>query len=81
MNVKIISDGTPHGTKFQTEVGKQIDGITGVSIHADNDGVRVSLDLMFIPFEMAAKASMIGPNGKEVRRIEYADGSSEEFPA
>jgi len=82
VNVKITSDGEGFGTHVQTEDGREIDGVTEIVWRAvAGDICRADVSLSFITLSGAADARMIGPNGKEVRRIEYADGTSEEFPA
>lgn len=75
------SDGTPHGTKITDENGKDIDGVTRVTWRAAvNDINRAEIELLFVDMDVQGEARMMGPRG-EVRRIEYADGTVDEFPA
>jgi hypothetical protein len=81
MHVKIISDGTPRGTKVLTADGSPVTGLTGIIFRADIDDVNraeLSLSCALIDAEASARVFV---NGREVRRIEYADGTVEEFPA
>jgi hypothetical protein len=81
MMVKIVSDGTPGGTQVMTQDGKPLECVESAVIRLDHTCIKAELNLVFIPLETTAKATMLGPGGKEVRRIEYADGSSDEFSA
>ncbi len=79
MNVKIVSDEA--GTKVLTRDGVPIEGLSGISFRAElNDINRAELQLAVGEIEVEAEASVF-VRGKEVRRIEYADGSTDEFPA
>lgn len=82
MKIKITSDGTPYGTRLTAEDGGEIEGAVAVTWRASaNDPMaRAEVELDFIELNGIAEARMIGPGGKEVRRIEYADGSVDEFP-
>lgn len=83
MHVRITSGGAPMTTEVRTSEGAVIQGVTAIrwSI-AVGDISRAEVDLCFAEIgEIAAEARMLGPNGKEVRRIEYADGTVDEFPA
>lgn len=79
MNVKIVSDEA--GTKVLTRDGVPIEGLSGISFRAElNDINRAELQLAVGEIEVEVEASVF-VRGKEVRRIEYADGSTDEFPA
>ena len=81
MQVKIISDGTPHGTKVVTADGSPVRGLTGIVFRAEVDDVnRADLSLSRVEIDAVAEARVF-VGGREVRRIEYADGSSDEYPA
>lgn len=81
MHVKIISDGTPYGTKALTADGASVQGLTGIVFSAQiNDINRAELHLACAGIEAEAEAAVYVA-GKEVRRIEYADGTVTEFPA
>lgn len=77
-NVSIQSDGV--NTRVFNDDGKEIKGITSLSLRATAQGAVADVELMFIDISAVnAPARIVGPSGKEVRRIEYADGSVEEF--
>lgn len=81
MHVKIISDGTPCGTKVETADGTAVKGLTEITFRAQiNDINRAELHLACAGIEAEAEAT-VHVAGKEVRRIEYADGTVDEFPA
>lgn len=80
MNVKIVS-GARIGTKVLTEGGVEIEGVRGIVFRAEVDRInRAELDLYVAEIQAEGVASIF-VRGKEVRRIEYADGSTDEFPA
>ena len=81
MNVRIQSGSTPFGTKVTTQDGSEIDGLSAVTVKIDVDDInRAELHLAIAEIEVEASArAYVG--GKEVRRIEYADGTVAEFPA
>jgi hypothetical protein len=84
MKVRIESDGSPTGTRVVDQSGNDISNrVTGVTFrHNAGEVPWVELDLGFIEISaVETKARMIGPGGKEVRRIEYADGSEDVFSA
>ena len=82
MKVKIVSDGQPGGTKVLTDDGQDISSCVGGVIwrHRAGEVPEAELELVLIPFEGVASAKVIAPNGKAVRRIEYEDGTIDEFP-
>lgn len=83
MKVSVTSDGTPHGTRVTGPDGTAIAGITALNWRiAVGEPSRFDIEMSFIPLErVEGEAEMIGPAGKAVRRIEYADGSVDEYPA
>ncbi|PHR83101.1 hypothetical protein [Henriciella sp.] len=84
MKLRIKSDGTQFGTCVVDENGRDISShITGVSFVHSAGGVPVAnLELHLVEIEeYDGKVVMIGPDGKEVRRIEYADGSVDDYSA
>lgn len=81
MHVRIISDGTARGTKVLTPDGSPVAGLTGVVFRAEIDDLnRAELNLVCAAIDAEASARVFVA-GREVRRIEYADGTVEEFPA
>lgn len=83
MKVSIVSDGTPRGTRITDDQGRPIEGVVAArwDIGVDQPA-EVRIDLSFITLDAdGVEAEMIGPAGRAVRRIEYADGSVTDFPA
>ena len=81
MHVRIISDGTKYGTKVETLDGRAIKGLTGVTFRADIDDInRAELHLHCTGIDAKTDAKIFVA-GREVRRIEYADGTADEFQA
>lgn len=80
MNVRIVSGKTGFGTKVTTESGAEIEGLTYVGFQASmNDVNRAELHLHVSGIEAEAEARVYVA-GREVRRIEYADGEIVEYP-
>lgn len=71
------------GTQILTEDGRDLaSAVYSASWSIEsNDFARAELRLGLVEIEAVAEARMIGPGGKEVRRIEYADGTVDEYPA
>lgn len=81
MFVKITSGREGIGASVTTESGEPVEGLTSIVFRADVDNInRAELHLYVGEFEAMAKAQVM-VRGKEVRRIEYADGTVDEFPA
>jgi hypothetical protein len=81
MKVRIESDGDTIGTRVFTEDGREItDMILEIEWEHRAGGLPAArLYLSMIPLSGPVVAKMIGPGGKEVRRIEYSDGSEDLF--
>lgn len=80
MHVKIASSGAPSTTRVTTAGGQNIEGIVGIRWECPlYDISRAEVTLMFVEIEVDAEARFIGPLGKVVSRIEYADGSFQDF--
>jgi hypothetical protein len=81
MDIKIEADGGPCGTRVLTVDGQDITSLVdGVAWeHRAGEIPRVRLHLALMPLHGVGLASMVGPGGKEVRSIEYADGTRDEF--
>lgn len=81
IRVKIQADGSPCGTQITTEDGRDLGGsVTGVTFRHDAGNIPVAeLTIGFVEIEYEGLAKLYGPGGKEVARIEYADGTFEEF--
>lgn len=83
MKVSVTSDGTGRGTSVTGPDGTPVEGVTALNWRiALGEPSRFDIELTFVPLDrVEGEADMIGPNGKSVRRIEYADGSVQEYPA
>lgn len=80
MMVKVVSDGTPGGTKVLVD-GEPINEITGIrfSINTRDIGrVGLDLDLVARDVELQGEASIF-LKGRKISRVIYADGGEEEF--
>lgn len=82
MNVKITSSSvSPYETRVTTLEGVAVEGLTGITFHADVDDVnRAELRLLISEISVEGRAQFY-VRGKEVHRIEYADGSVDDFTA
>lgn len=83
MKVRIESDGSGVGTRVLDQNGNDMSsGIASITFRHVGGGFPVAeIELSFIEVTATdTPARMIGPTGKDVRRIEYADGSFDEFP-
>lgn len=79
-NVKIVSGGVSVGTHVFNEDGAEIHGITSIDWHARIDDVcRAEIEIGVVQTEVGGRAKFFGPGGREIRRIEYADGTVEEY--
>lgn len=80
--MKIVSDGT-NGTKLLTDDGQEVEGVVALTwSHQVDDFARIDARLSIVKIEaVGAETRFIGPNGKAIRRIEYADGTFDEYPA
>lgn len=83
MKATIISDGTQQGTKvLRADGGEPIPGICSVTWRIDVGGVaHADVLLQMVTIWADAETRVLGPGCKEVRRIEYADGTVDEYPA
>lgn len=83
MKVTVTSDGTGHGTRVAGPDGSPIEGVVALNWRiAVNEPSRFDIELSFIPLELAeGEAVLYGPAGKPIRRVEYADGTVDEYPA
>lgn len=80
MNVKIVSDGQI-GTRVELPDGTPLAGVMSITWRAAvSDFARADIELCIIEIDAVAQARFYGPSGKEIRRIEYTDGSTDEYP-
>jgi len=80
MIVKIVADGTARGTKVLNEDGKPLQFITGVRFaHSAGSEPLVEVDLLLVPVTVDGVAKMFGPDRREIKRIEYVDGTVDDF--
>lgn len=79
MRLKIESDGSTCGTKITAEDGSEIRATELVFRHKGGEIPTAEVTLHFVDLTASVSARMVGPNGKDVRRIEYMDGTEERF--
>lgn len=82
MKVCIESDGSMGGTRVLDQNGNDLTKkLAGVTFRHSAGGFPMAeIDLHFVGITANdTPARMIGPGGKEVRRIEYVDGTVDEF--
>lgn len=82
MQVKIIATGEPMGTSILMEDGQDLKGYaTAVRFHHEGGQIPVLEIVMgLVPIEIdGIVARMVGPDGREILRVEYADGTADEF--
>lgn len=81
MRLKITSDGTPRGTTILSDDGTSLgDLVSALSWRHDAGNLPVlEATLGLIELEVDGQARVLAPSGKAVRRIEYDDGSVDEF--
>lgn len=79
--LRIISDGTPGGTRLVTEDGAEIENVVSVSWSVvANDVAHVDVEMSFVEIEAAGgRVQWLGPRGRPVRRVVYDDGTTEDF--
>lgn len=83
MKIRISGEGSAYGSRVTDGAGLVIEGVRAVSWrHEAGEPPKAEVELLFVPLHLAGEvdARMLGPSGKEVRRIEYADGSVDEYP-
>ena len=80
MQISIKSGPDSHGTKILGEDGTEIQGITSMDVRfRPNAIVKATLELMIMDVSIGADAKFIGPNGKEIAKIIYADGTEDVY--
>jgi len=81
MKVRIEADGTTRGTRIFDEAGNDISkNVTEVSFkHQAGGGPEIAIGIMLMPAVIEGEAKMYGANGKEVRKVIYADGTEQEY--
>lgn len=83
MKVTVTSDGSNHGTRVTSPDGTPIEGIRALTFRAAVDEIAsLAIELVFVTLDrVEGEATFCGPSGKPIRRIEYADGTVDEYPA
>lgn len=81
MRIRITGDGTPTGTRLTDEAGNDIsDHVAGVEFsHYAGDAPIATLKLGVVPVGVHAQVAGLSIGGRAVKRIEYADGTVDEF--
>lgn len=79
--IKIISNGQPRGTHIYSGETDLSDYCEHVRFSHSAQSMPVAeIDMSFVAIEATdIPVHMLGPGGKRVRRIEYWDGSTDEF--
>lgn len=78
--VKIVSKPGMNGTRIFGEDGRELRATSLVFRAGANEVAYAEISLPFVELDAVdIPARMIGPNGKEVRRIEYTDGTADEY--
>jgi hypothetical protein len=78
--MRIVSDGTPVGTKVLTDDGKPLDGVMSLNITATNDGVQADAKLFIHMLDIVGvPVRVMGPNGKYISQIKYLDGTIDDY--
>lgn len=81
MHVRIKSDGTNLGTLVTNSDGEAVPGVVSIAFRAEiNDISRADISLSAVEIDAVADARFY-VCGREVRRIEYADGTTDDYPA
>jgi len=81
MKVRIEADGHTRGTRIYGPDGDDITStVTEVSFQHQAYGVpEIKLGIVLSPITIEGEAKMYGANGKEVRKVIYADGTEVEY--
>lgn len=81
MKVRIEADGHARGTKIYGPNGEDMTGeVTEVSFKHQASGVpEIRIGIVLSPAVIEGEAKMYGANGKEVRKVIYADGTEVEY--
>lgn len=81
MKVKIVADGSSRGTRIIDANGNDISSmLAAVEFRHQAPGVpEMRLDLVMTVAVIEGEAKFIGHNGKEIRRVEYVDGTEDVF--
>lgn len=81
MRVRIEATGEPGGTRLLTDDGRDLsDCVTAVAWwHKAGEIPKAELTMDLIPLTGVCDAKLVAPNGKVVKKIEYEDGTVDEF--
>lgn len=83
MKVKIEADGGPFGTRIFYEgfdISNNFTSVVWKQRAGESPEVELQASFVALVFVGEILAKVLGPGGKEVRKIEYADGTVEVFP-
>lgn len=83
MKVTVTSDGSNRGTRVTGPDGAPIEGVRALTFRAAVDEIAsLDIELVFVTLDrLEGEATFYGPAGKPIRRIEYVDGTVDEFAA
>lgn len=81
MKVRIEADGHPKGTRIFGPDGEDITRtVTEVSFQRQGGGVpEIKIGITLSPVVIEGEAKMYGANGKQVRKVIYADGTEVDY--
>ncbi len=81
MKVRIEADGDPRGTRIYGPDGSDITKtVTEVTFQHQSNGVpEIKIGIILSPVVIEGEAKMYGANGKEVRKVVYADGTEVDY--
>lgn len=81
MKVRIEADGGTRGTKIFGPDGENISQtVTEVSFtHQAGRQPEIRIGITLCPVSIEGEAKMYGANGKEVRKVIYADGTEQDY--
>lgn len=80
MKVRIESDGSSVGTRILNEDGSSIAGVVTVSFeHTARRDPQIRLELCIVSYVIEGEAKVYGPDGKQIKKMIFADGSEIEY--
>jgi hypothetical protein len=81
MKVKILATGDVYGTQVMSDSGNPVEGIRAINFQHVAGGVpEIEIEILLVPLVAEGTARMIGPNGKEIHKIIYVDGTEDLYP-
>jgi hypothetical protein len=80
MKLKVVSDGTPMGTRVEDEHGNVVENVVNVlwSCNADDGHADVSINLVRLPVEVVGQVAHVTADAPGWLLAEALDGMSDE---